>query len=260
MFACQIALNMALYLCSTRVIIYLIYISSFLVTVIKAYCSAGYKQACTSGYTSYSGSGYDYCYKGVRTDLTWTDAKSSCSSDSAWLVTIHSADENTLINSFLSCRKWIGYNDIASESNFVWLYGSSSYTNWASGQPDDGGNDEDCAEQYASGTWNDKECYHTLPCYVCQQTPTCSMCPANTYSAAGDSTCTDCPSGKFSGEGSSSCMFYPSTLPTYMPSWKPTALPSRNPTALPTAIPRYLFILLYNSLIHVLLLFRRIVP
>ncbi len=232
---------MTSYLCLTRVIFYLVYISSLLVTVSKAYCSGGYKQTCTSGYTSYSGSGYDYCYYGVSgASITWTDAKSSCTSNSGWLVTIHSAGENTLINSFFSCRKWIGYNDIASESNFVWVYGTSSYTNWASGQPDDGGNDEDCTEQYENGSWNDKECYAQLSCYVCQQTPTCSMCPANTFAAAGDTTCSNCPTGKYSEAGSTSCMFYPTMVPT--------DIPTRHPTALPTVTPRYLFILFYTVL------------
>lgn len=214
-----------------RFILGFLYISSLLVVVLNAYCAGGYKQSCSTGYTSHSGSGYDYCYYGVSSaSISWTDAKSSCSANSGWLVTVHSSDENTLINNFFSCRKWIGFNDIASPGTFVWEYGTSSYTKWASGQPDNGGNEEDCVEQYADGTWNDKECYAQLPCYVCQQIPTCSICPANTYAAAGDSSCTSCPSGKYSLSGSSSCSYYPTAIPTALP------------TAFPTNIPRYIII------------------
>ncbi len=37
----------------------------------------------------------------------------------------------------------------------------------------------------------------------------CTVCPAGTYSTAGNETCTDCPAGSFSTEGSAKCTLCP---------------------------------------------------
>jgi len=45
----------------------------------------------------------------------------------------------------------------------VWADGSSlDYTNWASGEPNDWGDSEDCVSMYTSGEWNDLSCSTTL--------------------------------------------------------------------------------------------------
>ena len=202
-----------------------------------SYCSGGYAQTCTSGYTYYSGNSYEYCYMAVSSTVNWWGAKSGCEGSGGWLVTIHSDAENLLVSSLLADGKFIGFNDIASEGTWVWLYGSSSYTNWAYGEPNNL-NDEDCTEQYEGGSWNDLRCSVEYKYgYVCQITPTCTMCNPNTYSNAGDSTCTNCESGKYSSSGSSSCSYYPTALPTRIPTALPTSIPTAIPTATPTIIP-----------------------
>ena len=202
-----------------------------------SYCSGGYAQTCTSGYTYYTGDSYEYCYMAVSSTVNWYGAKSGCESSGGWLVTIHSAAENSLVDGLYGGNKWIGFNDIASEGTWVWLYGTSSYSNWASGEPNNL-NDEDCTEQYSGGSWNDLRCSAEYKYgYVCQILPTCSICSPNTYSNAGDSTCTNCPSGKFSSSGSSSCSYYPTAIPTAIPTAKPTFIPTAIPTAIPTTIP-----------------------
>jgi len=65
-------------------------------------------------------------------------------------------------------RLWLGLNDVSVEGTFVWAGGDpSSYRNWASGEPNNSG-DEDCAELIVSpGNWNDNQCANTLP-YLCE--------------------------------------------------------------------------------------------
>jgi len=68
----------------------------------------------------------------------------------------------------LSGPYWIGFNDLATEGVFAWVAGSSTYTSWASGEPNDAGNNEDCAEvNRDSGLWNDKEC-SDIRSFVCE--------------------------------------------------------------------------------------------
>ena len=65
---------------------------------------------------------------------------------------------------------WIGYNDVASEGSFVWSNGSSStYTNWSSGQPDNGAGTEDCAHMQGGfgAYWNDDQCWNQAY-YICE--------------------------------------------------------------------------------------------
>ena len=76
---------------------------------------------------------------------------------------------------------WIGYNDIANEGIFVWdrTGKAGTYTNWASGQPDNAGQLEDCVEFLTNrwlnlkGAWNDIPCYWNAP-FVCKKEGKCA--------------------------------------------------------------------------------------
>ena len=64
---------------------------------------------------------------------------------------------------------WLGFNDSTTEGAWVWQSGAAvSYTNWASGEPNDS-RGEDCAEMYSNnGQWNDTDCADEELAYVCK--------------------------------------------------------------------------------------------
>ena len=56
---------------------------------------------------------------------------------------------------------WIGVNDIAVEGEWMDQIGNQQrYQNWADGEPNNAGNDENCASLRVdlNGTWNDANC------------------------------------------------------------------------------------------------------
>ena len=58
----------------------------------------------------------------------------------------------------------IGINDIATEGKWQYATGGDLvYTNWKSGQPDNGGNVQDCGQTWTGLTWDDGQCYHKQP-------------------------------------------------------------------------------------------------
>ena len=69
-----------------------------------------------------------------------------------------------------SQRTWIGlYRNPKEKSRWLWVDGSRlTYTYWSSGEPNNAGGSEDCAEIYPRNSeWNDKRCA-TLRHYVCE--------------------------------------------------------------------------------------------
>lgn len=117
-----------------------------------------------------------------------TAAEAAAQQFGAHMVSFQSAQENQdLVNALnaspyplSSYAVWIGFTDAAQEGTFIWLDGAPvTYTNWASGEPNNlnpgtccsipswlGGcnNDircsdgEDCVQMYSNGTWNDLGC------------------------------------------------------------------------------------------------------
>jgi Lectin C-type domain len=86
------------------------------------------------------------------------------------LVTIESAAENAFVAALLQDvdEAWIGLSDLAFEGTYEWglsgaVLANASYTNWAAGEPDDGGPrwraTEDCVVmRRADGKWYDTDC------------------------------------------------------------------------------------------------------
>lgn len=94
--------------------------------------------------------------------ITWANAETYAASLGGHLATVNDAAENAfLLSTFQESAiaakasahpnggllsMWIGYNDAASEGNFVWSGGGGTgYTNWAAGEPSGNQSDEDYA-------------------------------------------------------------------------------------------------------------------
>lgn len=111
--------------------------------------------------------GHDYLF--VRSPRSWDQAGALCDSLGYGLVTINDDAEEKFLQSFEGTSAWwIGYNDIQTEGTFLWRNGTSSYTRWGSGEPDNYLN-EDCVEENYSNThlWNDAPC--STPFYfICE--------------------------------------------------------------------------------------------
>ena len=129
--------------------------------------------------------------------ITWDNARSNCLAYGYRMASVDDAQENAWLNGRAVAHLggvtvWHGYNDIASEDVWVWENGSASgYTNWNAGEPNNSGN-EDCAQMYPSGLWNDDPCDNTFA-YVCETEP----CPGDPFiDIDGDGICGDqdnCP-------------------------------------------------------------------
>ena len=105
--------------------------------------------------------------------LSWGDANAACLAAGLQLASVHSAAQNALLLTAAAGNNvWIGGTDAASEDAWVWSPFNTplSYTNWAAGQPDNGGGGgEHCLEfgWGSPGEWNDGDCAVELK-YVCQ--------------------------------------------------------------------------------------------
>merc|ERR1719410_1013924 len=81
------------------------------------------------------------------------------------LLSVHSEEEMKLIQVILDGMAsedhfYIGLNDRGKkEGNWKWTDMSDvEYTNWAAGEPNSLGDNEDCVEMYETGWWNDIPC------------------------------------------------------------------------------------------------------
>lgn len=103
--------------------------------------------------------------------MTGPDAQAYAQTFGANLISVESASENADLVQALSNQGfatnvvWIGFSDALSEGNFVWYDGAPiTYSNWAPGEPNNGGGNENCTQIYPDGTWNDLNCagYNSL--------------------------------------------------------------------------------------------------
>ncbi|XP_053559028.1 C-type lectin domain family 4 member E-like isoform X2 [Bombina bombina] len=119
------------------------------------------------------------CYFVSSQKMSWNSAQEDCISRQSNLLVINSESEQIFMSNTLSSENfWMGLNDIASESNFMWVDGSpldSSIQFWAYKQPDNYKDAEDCATLWLSdnsknvySNWNDLIC-NTHIKYICEK-------------------------------------------------------------------------------------------
>lgn len=109
--------------------------------------------------------------------ITWTDAKTAAEAKTlyglnGYLTTVTSSAENDFIAPKLGGQGWMGANDANAEGAWFWMTGPESgtqfwsgtgggstvggeYNNWAAGEPNDSGGNEDHAHFLSNGEWND---------------------------------------------------------------------------------------------------------
>eukprot|EP00118_Oscarella_pearsei_P022672 m.264678 g.264678 ORF g.264678 m.264678 type:complete len:1411 (+) comp40476_c0_seq1:1691-5923(+) len=136
-----------------------------------------YNHNCDDGWNSHG----PYCYLfeyGAKNEKTWQDAQTHCQSHSANLTSITSLDEeefiantilNTINNSAVTNRMWIGLTDNVKEGSYQWIDGSDfPFSYWNSGEPNNWRGDEDCGEIVRGQYWNDNTCTKTQP-FICKK-------------------------------------------------------------------------------------------
>ncbi len=98
-------------------------------------------------------------------------AQAYAQSFGANLISVQSAAENADVLTALTNQGfagqviWIGFSDALLEGSFVWYDGAPiTYSNWAPGEPNNAGGNENCTQIYPNGSWNDLNCngYNSL--------------------------------------------------------------------------------------------------
>ncbi len=127
---------------------------------------------CPCEVNEYGGNVYMYC----GTAATWSAARATCLGYGYDLTGVNDAAEDAHINAQAYLRYggkwWAGYNDRTTEGTWAWANGDAvAYTNWAAGEPNDSGGNEDCMQfgrYYPAYTWNDEPCSSSFR-YVCEE-------------------------------------------------------------------------------------------
>ncbi len=150
---------------------------------------------------TYNGHLYLFCPQVVN----WHNARNICYEMGYQMVSIQDNEENgwcaNRCEAHLGGRDavWLGFNDLAIESTWVWEDGSiDTYLNqaerpWNTGEPNNAGGvtEEDCGHWIIGGTahgkWNDRPCDYTINTgFVCEKAP-CPYDPQNDID--GDGVC-----------------------------------------------------------------------
>ncbi len=147
----------------------------------KTYAAICETYQCPSGYTS---AGAGKCIKYSTTAGTYDAQKKFCEDSGGWLATVRNAGENEMLvnrRPSKTVEYFFGLNDIDVEESFKFQDDSSaSYTNWASGEPNDANGGEDCGVISSDGKWNDIPCTSTASA-ICET----GSCPNNYYRLGG---------------------------------------------------------------------------
>ncbi|XP_013820647.1 PREDICTED: low affinity immunoglobulin epsilon Fc receptor isoform X1 [Capra hircus] len=115
------------------------------------------------------------CYYFGEGAKKWIQARYACEDLDGRLVSIHSPEEQDFLTKRANWRgSWIGLRDLDIEGEFIWMDNQPlDYSNWQPGEPNDGGQGENCVMMLGSGKWNDAFCGSDLHGWVCDRLATC---------------------------------------------------------------------------------------
>uniref|UniRef100_A0A3Q3LTN7 C-type lectin domain-containing protein n=1 Tax=Mastacembelus armatus TaxID=205130 RepID=A0A3Q3LTN7_9TELE len=100
--------------------------------------------------------------------MTWPNAQKFCRENYTNLATFESMDDLKMLqrpdNS--TSPSWIGLDSNSWRWSVTGKTSTTTYHNWASGQPDNGNGKEFCVTMRTDATWFDDNCASTRP-FVC---------------------------------------------------------------------------------------------
>ncbi|XP_024406977.2 low affinity immunoglobulin epsilon Fc receptor isoform X2 [Desmodus rotundus] len=115
------------------------------------------------------------CYYFGEGAKRWIQARYACNKLNGRLVSIHNQEEQDFLAKYVNKKgSWIGLRDLDIEGEFVWMDGSPlDYSNWRPGEPNNGGEGEDCVMMLGLGQWNDAFCNSHLEGWICDRLAMC---------------------------------------------------------------------------------------
>ena len=121
----------------------------------------------------YNGHSY-YIYSDVAN--TWKEAQAYCKARGGHLAVINDETENNELFNYMKSKDYdsayFGLSDAAKEGTWTWVNGdSSTYRNWASGEPNNEGGNENYGMFYwkfTDGTWNDGNVQKDNAPFICE--------------------------------------------------------------------------------------------